>query len=139
MTAKRTPELAAAMLSSDECPHNKSAIPRPQNTCTECLEAALREQAEVAREERAAAERRGEERVRKALELQRTSDGVEMYMGFRDDLGQHQWRDFPKCELSDGQWWALTEEGAPPQEQPRIGGQPDGECPHGCLHQECRT
>ena len=34
--------------------------------------------------------------------------------------------------------WVWCQEHGGVQEQPRIGGQPDGECPHGCLHQECQ-
>ena len=135
MTAKRTPELAAAMLSSDECPHNKSAIPRPQNTCTECLEAALREQAEVAREAIAAAERRGRREAGQRM-MQLVCRPCRKNLSYDDEgnVSNHS-----TCRRIEKLAKALTGEGAPPQEQPRIGGQSDGECPHGCLHQECRT
>ena len=186
MTAKRTPEEAHDALAYATCPCNPDRDYMLED-CPTLL--ALREQAEVAREERAveqplrpltsyelskggprvldrciakeggvsvcyekaewcikhvierggevcegehhaaieaAAERRGEERVRLQVE-----DKRHQVLEILDARGMSR-------EVSEVILRVLLEV-SQPQEQPRIGGQPDGECPHSCLHKECRA
>ena len=140
MTAKRTPEDLVRDFQSGLEAIGIDTMNIYTRPLLERFLAALREQAEVAREERAAAREEGFRDMTAAM-----MNGLRRHVM----AGCLFKACTPACHESDQHLLlhladrlrlrGLTGLGEPPQERPRIGGQPDGECPHGCLHKECRA